>query len=68
MVKSFTGFSFNPTAIDEVFPRIYMSGYGPAENEATITKLKITHILSVVPAARPEFASKGIKYLIFNDI
>ena len=45
-----------------------MSGYGPAEDLKVINNLKITHILSVVPAARAEFESKGVKYLIFNQI
>ena len=60
--------SKNRAEIHEVFPRIYMSGYGPAEDYATIKSLKITHVRSVVPAARAHFASKGVKYLIFDDI
>ena len=54
--------------IDEVYPRMYMSGWQAAENVSQIEKLGITHILSATPGAREKLASKGIKYLIFNDI
>lgn len=69
MVKSFSSSKFfDHDAINEVYPRIWMSGYGPSEDEKVINRLKITHILSVVPGARPLFAGKGVKYLIFSDI
>jgi hypothetical protein len=69
MVQAMSGFSIGKKGeINEVYPRIFMSGYGPAEDETTFKALKLTHVLSVVPAARAHFASKGIKYLIFDDI
>ena len=34
--------------IDEVFPRIYMSGWRPADTWETLERLGITHILSIV--------------------
>ena len=54
--------------IDEVYDRLYMSGYMAAESWKTIERLGITHILSVTPGARAKFANKGIKYLLFTEV
>ena len=60
--------STNLSEIDEVYPRIYMSGYGPAKDWITIKSLAITHILTVTPYANPLFKEEGVKYLIFDEI
>ena len=54
--------------IDEVHPRIYMSGYAPADCWATLQRCGITHILTVTPHARPKFEDKGIVYMVIDDI
>ena len=54
--------------IDEVFPRIYMSGYAAADCWATLERLGITHVLTVTPHARPKFEGKGIVYMVLDDI
>ena len=59
---------YNKDSIDEVYPRVYMSGWGPAADEKVVDRIQITHIVSVFPGARPLFKNKGVKYLILNDI
>ena len=59
MIRS-RGDPLNGGEIDEVYPRIFMSGYGPARNWFLLQKHKISHILTVTPYAKPEFASKGV--------
>lgn len=38
--------------IDEVFPRIYQSGYAAARNISLLQQLGVTHILIVTPYAK----------------
>ena len=54
--------------IDEVFPRIYMSGYAAADCWETLQRCNITHILTVTPYARPKFKNKGLKYMVLDEI
>ena len=54
--------------IDEVYERIYMSPYVPAEDYNLLQQCGITHILAVMPGAEAMFEDKGIKYLIFNEV
>ena len=54
--------------IDEVHPRIFMSGYAAADCWETLQRCGITHILTVTPHARPKFENKGIIYMILDDI
>ena len=53
---------------DEVYPRIFMSGYGPAGEWENFKKFGITHVLAVVPRAGCNFEKEGVKYLVFDDI
>ena len=57
----------NENDIDEVFPRMYMSGWKAAENWDLIEKLGITHILAATPGASKRFEHKGIKYILFTE-
>ena len=61
-------FTATNDGINEVYPRVYMSGYGPAGNKAILKDNKITHILTVTPYAKPLFEKDGIEYLIFDEI
>ena len=56
------------TTIDEVYPRIYMSPFEPAEDYGLLQKCGITHILSAMPYVGEKFADKGIRYLIFSEV
>ena len=62
----FSGNRRSEDDIDEVYPRIFMSGFSPAECWSTLKKCGITHILSVSGASKPKFESKGITYLILD--
>ena len=53
---------------DEVYPRIFMSGYGPAKEWENFEKFSITHVLTVTPYADRHFEKDGVKYLVFEDI
>ena len=39
--------------IDEVYPRLFQSGYSVARNFFILKELGITHILTVCPYAKP---------------
>ena len=55
--------------IDEVYSRVYMSTFVPAESSDLLSKCGITHILSVMPHMTDKFAkSHGVKYLILSKI
>lgn len=54
--------------IDEVHPRIYMSGYAAADSWETLQRCGITHILTVTPHARPRFEDKGIVYMVLEEV
>ena len=50
---------------DEVFPRIFMSDYLPAQDWKVIQTLGITHIVPIVKEDyKPRHEDKGIKYLV----
>ena len=53
--------------IDEVYPRIYQSGYGAAENYELIKKLGITHILCVAPFMKPKYP-QHFEYCTLDEI
>ena len=53
--------------IDEVYPRIFMSGVFPTANLETLKKLKITHVVSIT-GAKELLKSSGIKYLSLKGI
>ena len=55
-------------ARDEVYPRVFMSGYGPAKEWENFKQFGITHVLTVTPHAAKHFEKEGIKYLVFGDI
>ena len=54
--------------IDEVYPRVWMSGYAAADSWETLQRCKISHVLTVTPHARPKFENKGIRYMIIESI
>ena len=54
--------------IDEVFPRIYMSGFKPADCWETLQRCGITHILTLMPSCRKKFKKQGIVYKVISDI
>ena len=53
--------------IDEVYPRMYMSGFGPADEEEVLNKHGITHIVSIIPCYTAPFPGK-YEYLVFDNI
>jgi hypothetical protein len=40
--------------VDEVYPRLFQSGYSVARNYLLLKELGITHILTVCPYAKPQ--------------
>ena len=50
-VLKFSGNKRSDVDIDEVYPRIFMSGFSAAENYSALRKCGITHVLSVSPAS-----------------
>ena len=64
----FSGNRKSEDDLDEVYPRVFMSGFSPAECFSTLKRCGITHVLSVSPASQPKFASKGITYLLLDKI
>ena len=54
--------------IDEIFPRIFMSGDAPPACLETLLRSQITHILVVTRDSKPKFESQGITYLVLDEI
>ena len=53
--------------IDEVFPRVFQSGYAAARNHLLIKQLGITHILVTTPYAKPKWPEE-FTYLVLDEI
>jgi hypothetical protein len=51
--------------IDEVFPRIYQSGYMAARNHLKLVELGITHILICTPYCKAHYPNE-MKYLVLD--
>ena len=54
--------------IDEVFPRMLMSGYAAADCWETLQRCGVTHVLTVTPYCRPKYEDKGIVYLVLDEV
>ena len=54
--------------IDEVYPRVYMSGHSSAKHLQVLQSRNITHVVCVTAYARPHWEKEGIKYLIIEDV
>lgn len=57
----------NNEDIDEVYPRLFQSGYAAARNLIILKALGITHILTVCPYAKPQCPTV-FKYLVLDEI